>query len=36
MPICQQRDPSWLEAAPGHFVACFLYGGAETETGRQN
>jgi len=36
MPICSQRDPVWLEAEPGRFVACFLYGGAEDGTGRQN
>ncbi|MEO8181119.1 MAG: ABC transporter ATP-binding protein [Deltaproteobacteria bacterium] len=26
MPVCRERDPEWLEATPGHFVACHLFG----------
>ncbi len=28
MAVCRERDPQWIEAAPGHFAACFLHGGA--------
>ena len=26
MPICRERPPAFLEQAPGHHVACWLYG----------
>jgi oligopeptide/dipeptide ABC transporter ATP-binding protein len=25
MPRCRERDPDWIEAAPGHYVACYLF-----------
>jgi len=26
LPHCSETDPRWIEMAPGHFVACHLYG----------
>ena len=37
MPVCEQKEPAFREARPGHFVACFLYeagkNGASGRTG---
>jgi hypothetical protein len=25
MPVCRERDPAWLEVAPGQLAACHLH-----------
>jgi peptide/nickel transport system ATP-binding protein len=36
MDICRDNRPRLTEAAPGHGVACFLYGGKEEDGGRDD